>query len=102
MFFEIVYNYKKVIHKRLTGTVCSQGSCRRVIIDSDCPITSYVIRHHTGQADCVGKEGNNTFNSNNYWSATENNANNAWRVNFNNGNTNTNNKTNNNYVRCVR
>jgi len=43
-----------------------------------------------------------TFQSNNYWSATENNSNNAYNVNFNNGNTNNNNKTNNNYVRCVR
>lgn len=37
-----------------------------------------------------------SFGSNNYWSATENNSNNAW--NFNSGNWN-NNKTNNNYVR---
>jgi len=42
------------------------------------------------------------FQSNNYWSATENSSNNAYNVNFNNGNTNNNNKTNNNYVRCVR
>jgi hypothetical protein len=41
---------------------------------------------------------------NNYWSATTNagNPTNAWNVNFNNGNANTNNKTNNNYVRAVR
>jgi hypothetical protein len=38
-----------------------------------------------------------------YWSSTTyaNNSNNAWIVNFNNGNVN-NNKSNNNYVRCVR
>ena len=40
--------------------------------------------------------------SNNYWSSTENNATNAWNVNFSNGSYNNNNKTNNNYVRCVR
>ena len=41
-------------------------------------------------------------NSDNYWSATENNATNAYNVNFNNGNVNNNNKTNTNYVRAVR
>lgn len=40
--------------------------------------------------------------SNNYWSSTENNTTNAWNFNFNNGYINNNNKTNNNYVRCVR
>ncbi len=42
------------------------------------------------------------FQTNNYWSATENNANNAWNVNFNDGSQNNNNKTNGNYVRCIR
>ncbi len=39
-----------------------------------------------------------------YWSSSTNanNTNNAWGVNFNNGNDNTNNKSNNNYVRAVR
>lgn len=39
-----------------------------------------------------------------YWSGSSyaNNSDNAWNVNFNNGNVNANNKTNNNYVRCVR
>lgn len=39
-----------------------------------------------------------------YWSATTNatNASNAWDVNFNNGDVNTNNKTNTNFVWCVR
>lgn len=42
--------------------------------------------------------------ANNYWSSSTNvnNTNNAWNVNFNNGNVNNNDKTNNNYVRCVR
>lgn len=42
--------------------------------------------------------------SNNYWSATtyQGNLSNAWNVNFNNGNSNNNDKTNGNYVRCVR
>lgn len=42
--------------------------------------------------------------SNNYWSSSTNvnNPDNAWNVNFNNGNVNANNKSNNNYVRCVR
>ena len=44
------------------------------------------------------------FASNNYWSSTTNasNSSNAWNVNFNNGNDDWNNKTNSNYVRCVR
>lgn len=39
-----------------------------------------------------------------YWSSSTvaNNPDNAWNVNFNNGNVNWNNKSNNNYVRCVR
>lgn len=42
--------------------------------------------------------------SSNYWSSTTyaGNTTNAWNVNFNDGNTNNNNKTNTNYVRCVR
>ena len=42
--------------------------------------------------------------SNNYWSATTNasNTSNAWYVYFNNGNENWNDKSNSNYVRCVR
>lgn len=42
--------------------------------------------------------------SNNYWSSTTNasDSGNAWNVNFNKGNDNWNNKTNSNYVRCVR
>ncbi len=42
--------------------------------------------------------------SNNYWSSTTNpsNTTNAFNVNFNNGNANNNDKTNANYVRCVR
>ena len=42
--------------------------------------------------------------SSNYWSATTNatDTSNAWNVNFNNGNVNTNDKTNTNYVWCVR
>jgi len=42
--------------------------------------------------------------SDNYWSSTTivGNEDNAWGVNFNNGNDNWNNKSNNNYVRCVR
>ncbi len=39
--------------------------------------------------------------SNNYWSATENDANNAWNVNLNNGNVNSNNPSNTNYASCV-
>ncbi len=44
-----------------------------------------------------------TTQSNNYWSSTTYapNTSNAWNVNFNDGNVNNNNKTNNNYVRCV-
>lgn len=40
----------------------------------------------------------------NYWSSTTNasDTSNAWNVNFNNGNDNRNDKTNTNYVRCVR
>ena len=47
---------------------------------------------------------NKRFNSSNYWSSTTNasNTSNAWNVNFNNGNDNANNKTNTNFVRCVR
>jgi len=39
-----------------------------------------------------------------YWSSSVyvSNTKNAWIVNFKNGNTNNNNKTNKNYVRCVR
>jgi len=42
--------------------------------------------------------------SDNYWSSTsyKPSLNNAWIVNFNNGNVNNDNKTNSNYVRCVR
>ncbi len=42
--------------------------------------------------------------SSHYWSSTTNasNSSNAWNVNFNNGNDDWNNKTNSNYVRCVR
>lgn len=47
---------------------------------------------------------NKRLTSSNYWSSTTNasNATNAWNVNFNNGNDNWNNKTDTNYVRCVR
>ena len=49
---------------------------------------------------------NKRFNlvSSNYWSSTTyaGDTTNAWNVNFNNGNDNINNKTNTNYVRCVR
>jgi len=39
-----------------------------------------------------------------YWSSTTNasDSSNAWNVNFNNGNDDWNNKSNSNYVRCVR
>ena len=42
--------------------------------------------------------------SDNYWSSTTvvGNENNAWNVNFNRAFDNWNNKSNNNYVRCVR
>lgn len=40
--------------------------------------------------------------TNNYWSSTEYNSTNAVNWRFNNSNTNYNNKTNNNYARCVR
>ena len=42
--------------------------------------------------------------SNNYWSSTTlaSDTSDAWNVNFNNGNDNANDKTNSNYVRCVR
>ncbi len=40
--------------------------------------------------------------ANNYWSATENSTTNAWNENMSTGAVNNNNKTNNNYVRCVR
>ncbi|MCG2695714.1 DUF1566 domain-containing protein [Candidatus Parcubacteria bacterium] len=42
------------------------------------------------------------FADGNYWSSTENSATNAWKQNFTTGNQNNNNKTNSNYVRCVR
>lgn len=49
---------------------------------------------------------NKRFNvvTSNYWSSTTNasNTSNAWNVNFNNGNDNNDDKTNTNYVRCVR
>lgn len=49
----------------------------------------------------IGFSDNNPLN---FWSSSTNvnNTNNAWNVNFNNGNVNNNNKTNTNYVRCVR
>ena len=87
-----------------TGTACSHRlTPENVMIDSDCPIAR-AIRYRAFCAEGSSQKGNNVFNSNNYWSATENNATNAWYVNFNNGNTNNNNnnKTNNNRVRCVR
>jgi len=40
--------------------------------------------------------------SNNYWSSTENSSTNAYNLNFNNGSVNNNNKTNSNYIRCVK
>ncbi len=42
--------------------------------------------------------------SDDYWSSTTDasNTSDAWLVNFNNGNDNWNNKSNTNYVRCVR
>ena len=49
-----------------------------------------------------GESGRTKFQSDNYWSSTENDASNAWNVNFNNCNVNNNNKTNDNYVRAVR
>jgi hypothetical protein len=51
-----------------------------------------------------GRSGQIIVQSSNYWSATTNanNTSNAWNVNFNNGNVNTNDKTNNNFVWCVR
>lgn len=50
------------------------------------------------------RSGQMSVQSSNYWSATTNanNTTNAWNVNFNNGNVNNNDKTNNNYVWCVR
>ena len=41
---------------------------------------------------------------NNYWSSSiyASNPNNSWNVNFNDGSTNNNDRTNTNYVRCVR
>jgi len=44
----------------------------------------------------------NCARASNYWTATENNTTNAWNVNMSSGSTNNNNKTNSNYVRCVR
>ena len=51
-----------------------------------------------------GQSGQTNVQSSNYWSATTNanNTANAWNVNLNNGNVNTNDKTNNNFVWCVR
>ena len=40
--------------------------------------------------------------ANNYWSSSENSSTNAYKLNFNNGHVNNNNKSNSNYVRCVR
>lgn len=47
---------------------------------------------------------NEKFSSNNFWTSTTNasNTSNAWNVNFNNGDDNWNDKSNSNYVRCVR
>ncbi len=51
-----------------------------------------------------GQSGQTNVQSNNYWSSTTNagNTSNAWNVNFNNGNVNNNDKSNDNYVWCVR
>lgn len=52
----------------------------------------------------VSQKLHNSTESDNYWSSTTyiDNPNNAWNVNFNDGNTNNDDKTNPNYVRCVR
>lgn len=51
-----------------------------------------------------GRSGQTNVQSSNYWSATTNanNTSNAWDVNFNNGDVNNDDKTNNNFVWCVR
>jgi hypothetical protein len=56
------------------------------------------------QADNQGQSGQINWASSNYWSSSTNanNTTNAWNVNFNDGNVNNNDKSNNNYVWCVR
>ncbi len=50
------------------------------------------------------RSGQINVQSSNYWSATTNatNTSNAWDVNFNNGNVDNDDKTNTNFVWCVR
>ena len=50
--------------------------------------------------DRIGFSDNNPLNSSS--STKSDNTDNAWNVNFSNGKVNNNNKSNNNYVRCVR
>lgn len=51
-----------------------------------------------------GRSGQTNVQSSNYWSATTNanNTSNAWDVNFNNGDVNNDDKSNSNFVWCVR
>ncbi|NDV97481.1 DUF1566 domain-containing protein [Dysgonomonas sp. 521] len=64
-----------------------------------CPVNS-------NTADtCIGAgsiSGYLQLRTSNYWSSTEYSGTIAWNWNFNNQYANRNNKTNNNYVRCVR
>jgi len=67
------------------------------------PVGPFTMRGYY-QPGAKGRSGQTSVQSANYWSSTTNanNTSNAWNVNFNDGNVNTNDKSNNNYVWCVR
>lgn len=88
--------------KQVCGSIREQGQLTFNLEDS-VPEAPRDLSHARKESKKAGGESGRTkFQSDNYWSSTENSATNAWNVNFSNCNVNNNNKTNTNYVRAVR
>jgi hypothetical protein len=68
------------------------------------PLGVYSLRQLYSDIFTIHRQVDHLNTSDNYWSSSSyvSDDKNAWIVNFKNGNTNNNNKTNENYVRCVR
>ncbi len=80
------------------------ASVQQNIVRWSHPLWVYGFWHMFGDIFAKHRKVDHLSTSDNYWSSSVyvSNSKNAWIVNFKNGNTNNNNKTNENYVRCVR
>ena len=86
---------------RLYQRACDAYSAVSLKCGGCSPVLGHSVRLTPQKSvpDWIGFSDNNPLN---FWSSTANDNNNAWKVNFSDGKVNNNNKSNSNYVRCVR